>query len=152
MTRAWRIVKTRYAANAFNGDGARLNGGRWNSVGIPMVYTAGSQALAILELLVHLDTTVPLPSYSICAVDIDDSLTEVIKISDLPSDWDQSPPPTVVQDMGNEWVSRATSVVLAVPSAVVTAEQNYLINSSHPDFSKLVIGTMVPFNIDPRLR
>ena len=61
MTRAWRIIKSRFAAEAFSGEGARLYGGRWNSPGTAMVYTAGSVSLATLELLVHLDNTSVLP-------------------------------------------------------------------------------------------
>src|SRR3990172_1776005 len=51
---AWRIVKARHAANAFGGEGARVEGGRWNSPGTPVVYTSQSAALAALELLVLL--------------------------------------------------------------------------------------------------
>jgi RES domain-containing protein len=51
---AWRIFKRRYKASAFTGEGARLFGGRWNSKGIPVVYTSASPSLATLEMLVHL--------------------------------------------------------------------------------------------------
>src|SRR5204863_6047762 len=51
--RAYRIFKPKHAATAFTGEGARLYGGRWNNKGTPMVYTAGSRALAALEMLVH---------------------------------------------------------------------------------------------------
>ena len=151
MTRAWRIVKTRFRADAFSGEGARVYGGRWNSSGIAMVYTAGSISLATLELLVHLDTTLVIPSYSMCPVDFDDSLLEVLDPAALPSDWRQSPPPSSLQLIGDDWISRASSVVLRVPSAVVEDENNYLINPAHKDFKKLAIGRMKPFPLDPRL-
>lgn len=65
--RAWRIVKEKHAATAFSGEGARLYGGRWNSVGTSLVYTSGTKALAALESLVHLNppvisNTLPFPS------------------------------------------------------------------------------------------
>lgn len=151
MIQAWRIVKTRFSAEAFNGDGARLYGGRWNSVGIAMVYTAGSKSLATLELLVHLDSSTLLPNYSICPVRFDDALVEVTDPSVLPRDWRQSPPPTSLQRFGDDWISRQSSVVLSVPSAVVPDEKNYLINPVHKDFKKLSIGTMEPFSLDSRL-
>ena len=53
--RIWRICRERYAAEAFNGNGARLFGGRWNSPGTPMVYASSSLALAAIELFVHLE-------------------------------------------------------------------------------------------------
>jgi RES domain-containing protein len=151
MSRAWRIVKTRVAADAFSGEGARLYGGRWNSSGVAMVYTAASISLATLELLVHLDNTSVLPSYSICPVDFDDSLVTILDPATLPSDWRQSPPPTSLQIIGDEWISRSSSVLLRVPSAVIENESNYLINPAHTDFKKLVIGAMEAFKLDPRL-
>lgn len=150
MSRAWPIVKTRYSADAFSGEGARLYGGRWNSAGTAMVYTAGSTSLATLELLVHLNTSVP-SAYSICPVDFDDSLIETLDLATLPRDWRKSPPPISLQTIGDDWIYRASSVVLRVPSAVIESENNYLINPAHTDFKKLVIGRMEVFKLDPRL-
>ena len=148
MTRAWRIVNTRFSADAFNGEGARLYGGRWNNPGVRMVYTAGSISLATLELLVHLDSTAALTAYSICSVDFDDSLLEILDPARLPSDWHQSPPPIQLQVIGDHWISLASSVVLKVPSAIVEDESNYLINPAHKDFAKLVLGRMKPLGVD----
>jgi RES domain-containing protein len=151
MIRAWRIVKKTFSADAFSGAGARLYGGRWNSVGVAMVYAAGSKSLATLELLVHFDSSMRLPAYSICPVDFDDLLVEVVDPAVLPSDWRQSPPPTSLQVIGDDWISRQSSVVLRVPSAVEPDENNYLINPVHRDFKNLTIGSMKPFSLDPRL-
>ena len=57
MITVYRIVKTKWAETAFDGEGARLFGGRWNSKGQSCVYLAGSESLAILEILVHLDNS-----------------------------------------------------------------------------------------------
>jgi len=53
MLTVWRLVTARFADTAFSGDGARLYGGRWNRKGVPLVYAAGSQSLAMLEMLVQ---------------------------------------------------------------------------------------------------
>ena len=45
----------RAARSAGDYTGAMLAGGRWNSIGTPMLYTAGHLSLACLEVLVHLD-------------------------------------------------------------------------------------------------
>jgi RES domain-containing protein len=116
-----------------------------------MVYTAGSISLATLELLVHLDSTAALPLYSICSVDFDDSLVEVLDPARLPSNWHQSPPPMQLQAIGDNWISLASSVVLGVPSAIVEDESNYLINPAHTDFAKLVLGRMKSLDLDSRL-
>ena len=151
MVRAWRIIKTRYSADAFSGEGARLYGGRWNSSGIVMVYTAGSKSLATLELLVHLHTTSVLPSFSICPVDFDVSLVELIDPTTLPRDWRDSPPPISLRAVGDDWISRTSSVVLRVPSAVIESEYHYLINPAHKNFKRLVIGSMEVLDLDSRL-
>ena len=49
----YRLCKAVHAA--LDGEGARLWGGRWNRAGRPMIYTAASPSLAVLEVLVHLD-------------------------------------------------------------------------------------------------
>jgi RES domain-containing protein len=51
---AWCIVKAKHKDRAFDGEAARIAGGRWNRIGIPMIYTADSLALAVLEITVHL--------------------------------------------------------------------------------------------------
>ena len=63
MIYSWRLVHARYVAHAFDGEGARLYGGRWNSPGRPAVYTAGSLALAALEVLVHMQSRKALSNY-----------------------------------------------------------------------------------------
>ena len=65
MLRAWRIVKSEHAAAAFSGHGAKIAGGRWNNPGTLMVYTAGSHSLAILEILVHLQSQNLLQRYAL---------------------------------------------------------------------------------------
>jgi RES domain-containing protein len=59
----WRLVKTRYAAAAFDGEGARVNGGRWNSPGTRVAYASANSALAVLEVLVHMTAGSGLPGY-----------------------------------------------------------------------------------------
>ena len=151
MTTAWRIVKTRFASLAFDGEGARANGGRWNSVGVRMVYASGSISLAALELVVHLENTDLLPSYSIIEVNFDNSLVTQLKRSRLPATWQDNPPPPELFAIGDAWISGESSVVLEVPSAVIGSEVNYLINPGHPDSKLLTIGPARPFNLDPRL-
>ena len=84
---AWRIVKRKYASSAFSGEGARLFGGRWNNPGVAMVYTAQSQSLAALELLVHLDSSDLLATYVVFEVRIDESLIARVDSAELPRHW-----------------------------------------------------------------
>ncbi len=146
----WRIVKRKYEATAFDGEGASKYGGRWNSPGKRVVYTAGSKSLALLELLVYLDSSV-LSSYVVIPVTFSDALLSQVDILSLPPVWKEHPAPVELREMGDRWLESFGSAVLQVPSAIVPDESNYLINPDHPDFSSVEIGASVPFKIDLRL-
>lgn len=150
MKRAWRIVKKAHAATAFSGEGARRFGGRWNSPGTPVVYTSGTLALAALEILVHLNPPVRL-EYVAIPFDFEDAWVQKLKLSDLPADWMEEPPPPSTHLLGDRWVKQARSAILELPSTIVRIEPNYLLNATHPDFRKVRIGKAMPFAFDPRL-
>lgn len=152
MPRGWRIARSNRVARAFDGEGARIYGGRWNSPGTPVVYTAQSESLAALELLVHLHSSELLTSYSAIPVDFDDDLVEVLPPAKLPRNWSAHPAPSALQQIGDRWAAAGRSLVLQVPSAIVPREHNYLLNPIHPDFRRVVIGRASRFRFDPRLR
>lgn len=147
---AWRITKEKHAKSAFSGEGARLYGGRWNSPGTSIIYTAQSQSLSVLEVLVHLDSPELLRKYLLFEVVIDASRIEVLDLSQLPANWKADPAPASVQAIGDAWAAAARSAVLRVPSVLVPAESSFLLNPRHPDFAKLRIGKGIPFEFDPR--
>lgn len=149
MGEAWRIVKVKHAATAFDGEGARLNGGRWNSVGVRAVYVSVTKSLAALETLAHLIPPVTVTFVAI-PIEFDDTLVELFPPKNLPVGWDAEPPSLVSQQIGDAWVKTARSALLALPS-VITRETNFLINPAHPDFAKIKIGKPEPFTFDPRL-
>lgn len=151
MALAWRIVKTKYASDAFTGKGARLFGGRWTSAGRSAIYTSGSIALATLEVLVHVDDTALLASYSLFPVEIPDNLITVLDPSLLPANWRTSPAPARLQSLGDDWIDEAIGPALKVPSAIVPAEFNYILNPGHSRFSGIVIGKPQKYEFDSRL-
>lgn len=151
MPTAWRIVKKRHADSAFDGEGARRYGGRWNSPGTPVVYASDTRALCLLEVLTGLGSAKPVRSYVLIPVTFDDSLILSIQPNDLPSEWRQSPPTPSTQGIGDEWADNLRSAILRVPSAIVPEEFNFLLNPAHPDFRRIQIGTPQDFTIDSRL-
>ena len=96
MIRVWRLCQVVHRAIAFSGEGARRYGGRWNRKGRPVVYTAATQSLAALEILVHVDTDLVPNDFVAFAVDIPEFLTsEHIRPEDLAPHWrDEDPPLT----------------------------------------------------------
>ena len=148
---AWRLVKSRHAAAAFDGEGARLYGGRWNSPGTRVAYASDSVALAVLEVLAHLQSTAVLQAYSLATIRFPDSVVGTLDVAALPSEWRRFPSPPENQAVGDKWVAEGRSLVLRLPSAIVPSASNYLINPAHARLVAAVIETPERFAFDPRL-
>lgn len=147
---AWRLVKDEYKANAFDGEGARLFGGRWHSIGRAVIYTSATTSLGLLEQMVHAESGV-LPFYATFPVMFDIGLVEILDKHSLPSNWKSSPPPFELQRIGNDWVDSVRSCILEVPSVLVPHESNFILNPRHPDFTSIKIGEPIGLDIDQRL-
>jgi RES domain-containing protein len=150
MPEAWRIVKEKHAATAFSGEGAAKTGGRWNSRGVPVVYTSSTESLAALETLVHLNPPVPF-KYVAFRLQFDNALIENVPLNRLPAEWRVEPPPPSTKAIGDAWMREVRSAVLALPSVIIPGEPNYLLNPAHPAFKKISIGKSERFAFDPRL-
>lgn len=148
---AWRIVKARHAASAFDGEGARIEGGRWNSPGTAVVYTSQSAALAALEMLVHLGRSSILSAYVLIRCSFDDVLVSRLDRKRLPKHWRSYPAPPELPMIGDEWVTGGTSAVLELPSAVIETDSNYLLNPHHRDFRGIRVMDPQSFEFDLRL-
>ncbi len=147
---AWRVVKHEFVATAFDGEGARLFGGRWHSLGRVVVYTSASASLGLLEQLVHAEKGL-LPFYITIPVTFVADLVEMIDPVRIPTRWQSSPPPHELQQIGDEWVDSMRSCVLEVPSVIVPHESNFILNPKHPDFASIEIGDPIALEIDTRL-
>jgi len=149
---AFRITKTRFVSSAFDGEGARLYGGRWNSKGTRMVYLAGSLSGATLELLLHTDDYSTITGlYSYIPVSIPESCIQTIDEAALPKGWDATTPIAATQMLGDSWIASLSSSIIKIPSAITTGEYNFLGNPVHPDFARLNIGFPKEFKLDPRI-
>jgi len=149
--RLWRVIKREHAATAFDGKAAQRFGGRWNSPGRCAVYASASKSLAVLEVLVHLDVGRSLPRFIAFSFDLDASLIDQLPATRLPRHWRTLRGLAMTQRIGDAWLERGGALALAVPSAIVPEELNYLLNPVHPAFIQLKFGRPVPFVLDPRL-
>lgn len=147
----WRLTRERYADSAFSGEGARQHGGRFNSPGTAVVYASESLALALLETLTGLERYHQLRSYVFFRARLPQELVSKISEGDLPEEWDQHPPPSQPQQLGDRWASKEESVALRVPSVAVPYSYNYLLNPSHPAFEEIEIGSGESVPVDKRL-
>jgi RES domain-containing protein len=146
----WRISSAAHAASAMSGEGARLYGGRWNPKDVAVVYTASTQSLAMLEMLVQ---DIPLRArYVVIPILLPaDTLIERLAVAALPDGWRVPQPQQILRKFGADWVRRQTSAVLAVPSAVIPHELNYLLNPQHPAFARFAAGEAQTLATDLRL-
>ncbi len=148
--RVWRLCRKKHAE--FDGEGARLAGGRWNRRGTAVVYTSATLSLAILEHFVNLKIAGSPADLAAIPADIpEDVLMTSVDVSRLPRDWRKYPAPETLAELGTAWVERGESAVLAVPSAVVSEERNYLLNPAHAQFHRIRIGKPVAFRLDSRM-
>jgi RES domain-containing protein len=115
------------------------------------VYTSATVALAVLELLVHLQASELLATYVLIEATFGAALIEHLDPVRLPRNWRAFPSRVGLQEIGDRWAAERRSAVLAVPSAVVPAESNFLLNPLHRDFTKIVVGGSSRFEFDPRL-
>ncbi|REJ76254.1 MAG: RES domain-containing protein [Acidobacteria bacterium] len=153
MPSCFRIVKERFAYDAFSGEGAYEFGGRWNSPGFRVVYTAESLALACLEMLVHLDHSALLSSYVYVEAKFNGRLVKNVEvITTLPADWHRSQGSIELQSIGDGWIGSGKSAILKVPSAVIPNSSNYLINPAHARFADIEMSSPAPIDFDPRLK
>ena len=151
MVTSWRVVKRRFEEAAFDGEGARIAGGRWNSVGNPVVYTAATTSLGLLELLVHSSKACLFPFYLVIPVIFDERLVDRVDRAQLPKEWRSHPLPRGTQEIGDHWLASGRSCILEVPSVIVPHESNFVLNPKHPDFASLEIGEPIGLDIDHRL-
>lgn len=149
---AYRLVKRKWQQVAFDGEGARLYGGRWNSRGHSCVYLASSESLAMLELMAHLDDYNLLQHYLLIQVRLPPESVLQLSTGRLPDDWRDEPAPPSTAQIGDRWLDSMESLALAVPSVLVPHEWNYIVNPAHTLFAVTVAnGVEMPFQPDGRL-
>ncbi len=151
--RLYRLTHERHAttpADLLSGEGARINGGRWNSKGKALIYTATHVSLAVLETLVH-SSALPV-GMVIVEYDVPDaSPLDRWPAHTLPRDWRSYPIPATNQVLGDAWVAGTRALAVEVPSVVVPLEMNWLVNPRHPDIRTVTATVLGPFRFDARL-
>jgi len=149
----YRIGQTKYACDR-RGSGVD---GRWNLLGMYVIYTGGSLALSCLEKLAHTPgTSLYAGDFSVTIFEVPDSLTikeiTIKELTKINADWIKVINYPITQKLGNNWLKEQETAILKVPSAIIDLEYNYLFNPAHPDFNKIKISAVNEFNFDTRLK
>ena len=147
--RVYRISKCNFISDP-SGTGAALYGGRWNSRGTYMVYTAATPSLALLESVVHI-SSIKATGYCMICLEIPDNSIATITINNLPQNWFVYPPPDALQSIGDNFIQQNEYLALKLPSVIMPEESNYLLNPKHQLFNQIKTLYIRTIPIDERL-
>ena len=144
----WRVSNHR----SLDGSGGLSAPGRWHTVGQRIVYCASNPATALLEALVHakIDLEDIPVNFRYLEIDVPDTLTvEDVDVSKLPPSWRTDHAAT--RHIGDRWLRSGRTALLRVPSVIVPATWNVLINPRRPEISQVRIVRDHSHQIDLRL-
>lgn len=148
---AFRLARKKYAT-PLSGKGAALKGGRWNSIGVEMLYLASNRSLAMAEVAVHLTLATIPPDLVMVTVAIPDDISmKNITVSKLPANWNEFPYPAATRKVGDDFVREGKACILKIPSAVTKGDHNLLVNPHHAEFKRLRVSSIEPFPLDRRI-
>lgn len=149
--RLWRV--SNHAD--LSGDGGRRADGRWHERGRPAVYLAEHAALTLLEVLVHLEIDPEdIPSrYQLLTAEVPDTITveelAEAKLAVRIANWRHAPDET--RKLTRSWFSERRTALLRVPSVIVPAAYNYLLNPLHPAAEEITVIARQTVQYDVRL-
>ena len=149
----YRIVKSEKRTTDLTGTGAYNEGGRWNSEGVYALYTSEHSALAMLEVLVHVDESELPPDMFIMTIEIADTAPVfTVPDEDLPADW-RIPENIALKEMGDKIFMEKKFLGIKVRSAVLPDAYNYVLNPLFPGYYDMVkVVEVKPLGVDKRLK
>ena len=111
--RVFRLCKRSYSDTVLSGDGGLAADGRWHSAGRRIVYTVSSEALAILEMRVHVGRFIPQAAYAMHEMEVPDPQIRLLEAGMLKKRWNAVPPVGHTRRIGDEWLRENSSAALS---------------------------------------
>jgi RES domain-containing protein len=155
----WRIYDhnapyaKRPGFDPLDGQGGVFASARWHHAGTAVLYAAPSPSLAMLEVLVHIDST-QFGERSAIELDVPNSSIERVSLEhmvQLMRDAPSEDPQRLMRDHGSNWLHEAQTLLLEVPSLIVPFERNCLINPNHALMRKVRVLRTERVRLDSRL-
>ncbi len=146
----YRITGKKHAGD-LTGKGAAIFGGRWNKKGSSVLYTGENKEIALLETIVHTPSLL-IPELDILTLEIPDDSITALEINQLPKNWKVYPAPTILSEIGEKWINEGKTIALKVPSCIIHSTHNYILNSKHPEYSRVKLIERRNFEFDSRLK
>jgi RES domain-containing protein len=126
-------------SNCLSGMGGMVAEGRWHFTGAPIVYTASTRSLAMLERLINDSQEILKKDLSVVTIQIPDTLRiNRFVEGDLPSCWNAYPYSANTQLIGSQFLINRDAAILQVPSSLCAEEYNFIVNPQHPDANKII--------------
>lgn len=145
----FRIALAKYANSLISSGRAA----RWNPNETDMIYTACSRSLACLENVVHRNQIGLNQAFKVMTIEIPDDISIIsLDVRKLPANWTEFQSMPSTQALGSDWINTNKSAVLKVPSAIINAEYNYLLNPLHVDFKSIKLLKSETFIFDRRIK
>jgi RES domain-containing protein len=130
-----------------SGRGGHFADGQWHRKGISVVYYADHPSSTLLEMLVHVDPEDVPASFQLLMISLPDDVP--IEEPELPAMWvDQN---AITQSKGMDFLQKARSPVMRVPSALVPFAANYILNPNLVESARMRIVGVSRHPIDRRL-
>lgn len=150
MIPAWRIS----IHSDLNGLGGERGDGRWHTAAPAkrIVYLSEHPAVAVLESLVNLkgDPRFFPPTYQLLKISIVDGVSiAALPHEALPANWREDVNQT--RALGDTWLAKRESALLAVPSAPSPESTNYVLNPLHPEAKGVTVDWVRQLRYDRRL-
>ncbi len=157
MLHLYRICRNIYDPKDYTG--ASRTPGRWHTIAQSVLYFSSSLALCVLELKAN--------SVSFTAIREEFHYIELainpdrLSIEEVPESFYSGNPSRreknwtsdkeLTSDFGSEWYRNNNTLILKVRSAVLPTDSNFILNTAHPDFSKLKFPKPLKIPLDPRV-
>ncbi len=125
--------------------------GRWHPLGIPVLYFCASLPMCIFELRANKVAFDAIRTeYHFTRCDVDPSISlEIVPDTHYSKDWVLNKGES--QRYGVDWLKSKRTLFLAVRSAALPTEINYLINPAHTGFSSLIFTPPEGIPLDLRI-
>jgi RES domain-containing protein len=144
----WRVGNH----SKLDGVGGLHASGRWHTRGRRIVYCAPNPATALLEVLVHarIDLEDMPVNFRYLEIEAADTVSmDTVTVATLGRKWHTELATT--RRFGDGWLHSGRTVLLRVPSAIVPATWNVLVNPQHPDIGQIRMVHSHEYPIDMRL-
>lgn len=150
MMEVFRISKEKYIRD-LSGLGAKTYGGRWNRPGVSVLYTSSHRSLALLELLVHFESSDAIENtFRFAKINVPESKTMEVDFDFTKADM-SSYNNADLWDLTEYYFFDMNVLGIWVPSIIVPQEKNLLLNPIHADFKHVKLREIEHVSLDNRL-